>query len=103
MRLYAVQSADSAGLTAAGDAGRAARAAAMARRRLLSQGKQAMNGDGTQSGAQNPQANGVRVPPSAHLGRALSMQHRRQLSKGKRALNGSAGAPALVVHRGGVG
>jgi len=44
MRLYAVQSADRGDLAAVGDAARDGRAAAMARRRQLSQGKRALNG-----------------------------------------------------------
>jgi hypothetical protein len=52
-------------------------------------------------------ANGV---AAGRLGRALAMDRRRQLSQGKQALDGGsdrtaaaprAGAPALVVHRGG--
>ena len=37
---------------------------------------------------------------AARDGRAAAMSRRRQLSQGKRALNG-AGAPTLVIHRGG--
>ena len=44
MRMYAVQSADRGGLAGVGDAAREGRAAAMARRRQLSQGKRALNG-----------------------------------------------------------
>ena len=94
MRLHPVKSADHGGLAAAGDAARDARAAAMARRRQLSQGKQAMTGGGARPAAESLQADG---------GRALSMQRRRQLAQGKKALNGGAGGPTLVVHRGGAG
>ena len=38
---------------------------------------------------------------AARGGRAAATLRRRQLSQGKQALNG--GAPAFVVHRGGVG
>jgi small-conductance mechanosensitive channel len=104
MRLYAVQSADPGDVAVAEGAARDARAAAMARRRQLSQGKQALNAAGAPPAAENPQANGAERAPAAHGGRTISMQRRRQLSQGKQALNGGgANAPALVVYRGGAG
>ena len=51
MRLYAVQSADPGDVAVAEGAARDARAAAMARRRQLSQGKQALNGGGANAPA----------------------------------------------------
>jgi hypothetical protein len=103
MRLHPVQSTDHGGLAAVGDAARDARAAAMARRRQLSQGKRAMTSGGAFHAPEGLQANGAGVPPAAYPGRALSMQRRRQLAQGKKALNGGAGTPTLVVHRGGAG
>ncbi len=122
MGFYAVQTADSADLAELGDAARGGRAAAVSRRRALSQGKEALNGGGDRTGAaENVQGNGAGAPPAAsngqgaqsgaqaapgktavamngvpeaELGRALSKQRRRQLSQGKQALNGAGAPPA---------
>ncbi len=51
MRLYVVQTSDSADLAVLRDAARDGRAAAMQRRRQLSQGKQALNGGGDRTAA----------------------------------------------------
>jgi hypothetical protein len=51
MKLYAVHSADGDDLVAVGDAAWNGRAAAMARRRQLSKGKQALNGGGDRTAA----------------------------------------------------
>ncbi len=101
MEMYVVQTADSGDSTAPRDASRYGRAAAMSRRRALAAGRSALAP--TLPIASTPRrmvvaADGV---PPARLARALSMQRRRQLSQGKQALN--AGAPALVVYRGGAG
>ena len=129
--MYVVQTGHSGDLGALRDAGRDGRAAAMSRRRALAAGRSALgpahervrtglreaelrapaasNGQGAPNGGQWTAVVTDRVA-DAHLGRALSMQRRRQLSQGKQALNGggdatvgaaSAGAPALIVHRGG--
>src|SRR5215213_8943719 len=106
MGMYAVQAADSADLAVLGDAVRDSRAAAISRRRQLSQGKQALSAAGTLPAAENLQVNGAGAPtapangpaaPSgaqrapeakavatngvadAHLGRTLSVQRRRQM------------------------
>jgi hypothetical protein len=100
----------------------------MQRRRQLSQGKEALNGEddlivavngagAPPSGASNGQgaSDGEQVRPepapavtdgvnAAHIGRALSVQRRRQLSQGKQALNGDGGrtvaaAPAGALPR----
>jgi hypothetical protein len=78
------------------------RALSKQRRRQLSQGKQALNGNGNGTTTANGQAasNGTQGAPeptaaatngvnAAHLGRALSKQRRRQLSQGKQALTGN--------------
>ena len=97
----------------------------MERRRQLSQGKQALNGNGNGAGAppapenlktydtEAPASasNGAQAVPeapavpsdglaAAHFGRAVSMQRRRQLSQGKQALNGAGGAPVGRSERG---
>jgi len=59
--IYAVQTADSGDLAARRDAARDGRAAAMQRRRQLSQGKQALNGDGDRTAV----AGGAGAPPAA--------------------------------------
>lgn len=102
MALHVVETADSGDLAAPRNSAREGRAAAMSRRRALAAGRAALAP--TPPTASTPRGTAVTtddVPP-ARRARALSMQRRRQLSQGKRALNG-AGAPALVVYRGGGG
>lgn len=101
MGMYVVRTADSGDLATPRNVARNGRAAAMSRRRALAA---VPSGHGAPEGM--PVATGTVAP--ARLGRALSMQRRRQLSQGKRALNGAgnraavaAGAPALIVFRGG--
>ena len=99
------------------------RSLSVQRRRQLSQGKQALNGGGAPSAAENGHGNGAGAPPAAsngqgassggqgapggtagatngvaaaHLGRSLSVQRRRQLSQGKQALGGGGGAPSAA-------
>jgi len=116
MRMYVVQTPDGGDLTELCDAARDGRAAAMARRRSLAAGRAALAPAAEQGCTGLPEAD-VRAPgaavdatPPARLARSISMQRRRQLAKGKRALNGGgdrtaatagAGAPVLVVYRGG--
>ncbi|MDQ6615172.1 MAG: hypothetical protein M3083_10575, partial [Actinomycetota bacterium] len=117
MGMYAVQADDSGELTELSTAARDGRTVAKLRRVALSQGMQALNGDGVQLAAENLQVNGAGAPPAAsngqtatngaqgapeatavatngvassHLGRAISMERRRQLSQGKQAMNGGA-------------
>ncbi|HEX2273188.1 MAG TPA: CsoS2 family carboxysome shell protein, partial [Acidimicrobiales bacterium] len=90
----------------------AGRAISMQRRRQLSQGKEALNGDGDRAAAAAASdgqgaPNGAQGAPGgtavatdgvagAHAGRAISMQRRRQLSQGKEALNGDGGGTAAA-------
>ena len=94
------------------------------RRRQLSQGRQALNGNGAPPTANNAHVNGAGSPPAAsngqgapsgarqapsgagvatggvaaaHLGRALSKERRRQLSQGKQALTAGAGQTAAAA------
>ena len=117
MRMHVVQPADSGDPGALRDAPRHGRAAAMSRRRALAAGRSAMApaGERALTGSREaelraPAAAVDPTPPTASNGRAVSMQRRRQLSQGKLALNrggdrtsaaADAGAPALVVLRGG--
>ncbi len=121
MGMYAVQADDSGDLAALGDAARNGRTAAASRRRQMSQGKVALNGDGVSPAAENQHGNGAGAPPAAengqgapsgaqgdpgdtavatdgvaaaHFGRAVSKQRRRQMSQGKQALNGDGASPA---------
>ena len=109
-------------------AARFGRAVSMERRRQLSQGQRALNGNGaaappapedvkTYESEAAPAAsnghvasNGAPVAPvapavprdglaAAQFGRAVSMQRRRQLSQGQRALNGAGLAPAARRER----
>ena len=127
MGMYAVQADDSGELAELQHAARDGRTAAMSRRRQLSQGKQALSGNGAPPAAENLQVNGAGAPPAAatgqgasngtqgaprgtavatdgvgdvHLGRALSMQRRRQMSQGKRALDGDGASPAAANGQG---
>jgi hypothetical protein len=125
--MYAVDTADPADLANFGSAARDGRAAAALRRRQLSQGKEALNGNGAAPIAVNGAGNGVAPLPvvenlqgngaapaaragaaaasnavaAAQFGRAISMQRRRQLSQGKEALNGNGAAPAESRYRNG--
>jgi hypothetical protein len=120
MGMYAVDTAESAELGEFRNAARDGRTAAATRRRQLSQGKQALNGDGAPPATEDLQANGTaaasaangqatpngtqRAPEAtasptdavaaAQFGRTVSMQRRRQLSQGKQALNGGGAPPA---------
>jgi hypothetical protein len=91
----------------------AGRAVSMQRRRQLSQGKQALNGDGDRTvaaagagapsggqGAAGGTAAGTNGAAGALLGRAVSMQRRRQLSQGKQALNGDGDRTAAAAAAG---
>ncbi len=124
MGMYAVQTADSADLAELQHGARDGVAAAKARRRQMSQGKQALLGAGPQPTTENQAAAGVGAPPAAsngqgsanggqgapgrskvatdavadaHLGRTLSMERRRQLSQGKQALTAGAGRTAAAA------
>ena len=101
MGMYAVDTADPAELAALGDAARNGRAAATLRRRALSQGKQALNGNGDRTraangagplpGAENLHANGAGAPPVASDGHGDSNGH--GASNGtQEAPSGTAGA-----------
>ena len=120
MGMYAVDTAESAELGEFRNAARDGRTAAATRRRQLSQGKQALNGDGAPPATEDLQANGTaaasaangqatpngtqRAPEAtasptdavaaAQFGRTVSMQRRRQLSQGKQALDGGRVRPA---------
>ncbi len=123
MGMYAVDAADSGDLSELGSAAREGRAAAVSRRRQLSQGKEALNGDGdgtadvNGAGAPAAASNGQGAPSGAqgdqgdtavatdgvadaHLGRALSVQRRRQMSRGKQALNGGGDRTAAAAGAG---
>ncbi|HUP68837.1 MAG TPA: CsoS2 family carboxysome shell protein [Acidimicrobiales bacterium] len=123
--MYAVQTADSADLAELRHGARDGVAAARARRRQMSQGKQALTGAGPPPGAENlavkngagaPAAapngqgppNGAQGAPGgakvatdavadAHLGRTLSQERRRQMSQGKQALTAGAGRTAAAA------
>ncbi|HUR24271.1 MAG TPA: CsoS2 family carboxysome shell protein [Acidimicrobiales bacterium] len=125
--MYAVQTADSADLAELRDGARDGVAAARARRRQMSQGKQALtagagqtaaaDGAGAPPVAETLHVNGAGAPPTAsnghgvpsgagvatdgvaaaHLGRALSKERRRQLSQGNQALTAGAGQTAATA------
>ena len=119
MGMYAVQTADASDLGQFSGAAQRGREVAAMRRRALSQGKQALNGngaapppvatDGEQAapvaasnghGASNGAAPAPAVPTdavgAAHFGRDVSKQRRRALSQGKQALHGVTAPPAAT-------